>query len=77
MVITKRIGSAPSRHFAPGRPDRLIDIEARRNASLWVNRLLLELKLHSGSTIAIPGSANAKWLFHQEKTTLQDVGKGT
>jgi hypothetical protein len=32
---------------------------------------------YSGSTIAIPGSATAEWLFHQEKATLQDAGKGT
>ena len=31
---------------------------------------------HSGSTIAIPRSATAEWLFHQEKATLQGAGKG-
>jgi hypothetical protein len=35
------------------------------------------LLTHSGSTIAVFGTATAQWLFHQEKATLQDVGKGT
>jgi hypothetical protein len=42
-----------------------------------VSFLHLENAGHSGSTIAIPKSATAEWLFHQEKATLQDAGKGT
>jgi hypothetical protein len=31
---------------------------------------------YSGSTIALLGAANAKWLFHQEKATLHDNREG-
>jgi hypothetical protein len=32
---------------------------------------------YSGSTIAMLGATAAKWLFHQEKATLQNAGKAT
>jgi hypothetical protein len=32
---------------------------------------------HSGSTIAKSRPATTQWLFHKEKATEQEVGKGT
>ena len=80
FAVNKTVMRIEPSRLVPGElPDALaetlLQVPAPAGGKAWA--FVCRGRTYSGSTIATPRPAAAKWLFHQEKATLQDVGKGT